>query len=74
MKTKHTRQYAEYLSSGLIPKDNKEAYIEGYIDAIKHTAAPELLEALIRVTKNFKMSDNENLMIQINNAIKKATE
>lgn len=37
-------------------------------------AAPELLEALIRVQKNIPFSSNESLMAQVNHVIKKATE
>jgi DNA-binding phage protein len=78
MKTKHTRKYAEDLSNGLIPKDNKEAYIEGYMDAIKHTAAPELLEALIGMVKAFEeyaeQAQYRSGIFMAKEAIKKATE
>lgn len=80
METKHTKEYAKELSNGMIPKDNKEAFIEGYMSAINQSAAPELLKALIEFvnleTGNIsalKTTPKQRLELATN-AIKKATE
>lgn len=80
METKHTTEYAKELSNGLIPKDNKEAFIEGYMSAIKQSAAPELLEVLIEITGLLKftsLSEKDTFRISYQsaiNAINKATK
>lgn len=76
MKTKHTKEYAKELSNGMIPKDNKEAFIEGYMSAINQSAAPELLEALVKLYNAIDscIDLTPELLIECNNAIKKATE
>lgn len=82
MKTKHTKEYAKELSNGMIPKDNKEAFIEGYMSAINQSAAPELLKALIEINSIIAdVSNKEEGKVNLGqlakisiNAIKKATE
>jgi hypothetical protein len=78
METKHTKEYAEekamnlyYLSK--IENYEVNAYIKGYMKAIEETAAPEMLDVLIRLKSLFDGRKNEMERL-INKVISKATK
>lgn len=77
METKHTKEYAEKLAIQHVKNYGgyKSDYIAGYMKAIKETAAPDLLEALIELVEWEKVNYVEpELFKKIQNAINKATK
>lgn len=82
---KHTSQHAEAVFKKIMdgqPEDEsyramRYVFVDGYMAAIKETNAPELLEALIKVSNINNIARehiNPELFIQIELLIKKATE
>lgn len=86
MKTKHTENYAKELALIEFPEkaygsndleiaieNSKIGFVKGYMQAIKETNAPELLETLMEVYENDGKC-NSALFKKVHNVIKKATE
>lgn len=86
METKHTKEYAEKIANLSLPikltdsyvqhnkiQHNRKYFTKGYMEAIKQTAVPELLEALMSiVTKDGFITTTANKEKALK-AIKKAT-
>ena len=78
METKHTKEYAEKLAKeNVVYGESLGNYVFGYMKAIEETAAPELLEALNKITIAYKQHCDKpsiKLILEAEQLIKKATE
>lgn len=83
METKHTKEYAQKLADKRVadirPSDWRDGlrwgYVEGYMEAIKQTAAPDLLKAVMLLMRDNECQQMIDEAVKAGReAIKKATE
>jgi hypothetical protein len=60
---KFKKTYAELLATKNVGVIQESAFVKGYMMAIKETAAPDLLEALIEAYDEIKFLDKQVTMI-----------